>query len=435
VLEPRAPRRPGLLARLGLGRPELRAWALYDWGHSAFSTTVVTAVFPVYFARMAEVAGLSAAQSTSRFALATTVALSLTALLSVPLGVLADRRPLKKTLLAVFLALGSACTAALACVPPQNWPLALVLFGAANIGAAASFVFYDALLPHVAGPAELDRVSTAGYALGYAGGGLLLALNLLWILQPGWFGFADAGAASRASLASVALWWVVFSLPLLRGVREPAVRVARAELAPASLRELWRELGRRPQARLFLLAFLIYNDGIGTIIRMATTYGSELGIDAGALIGAVLLVQFIGIPASFAFGQLAERVGAKAGLFLALAVYGAVSGVAYFMQTAAHFFALAALIGLVQGGAQALSRSLFSSLIPRERSAEFFSLFAIFEKFTAILGPAVFSGLLLVSGSSRGALLSIASFFVVGALLLARVDVEAGRREAASPPA
>jgi UMF1 family MFS transporter len=318
-----------------------------------------------------------------------------------------------------------------------QWMLALGLFMLANIGAAGSLTFYDSLLPHIARPEELDRVSSAGYAMGYLGSGMLLAANLLWIQQPAWFGFADAGAATRASFLSVGIWWALFTIPLLRRVPEPAVAVAATPWREAfsRLRQTNLELRRYPQAFLMLVAFLLYNDGIGTFIRMSSLYGTQIGLDQGSLITALLLVQFIGIPFAVLFGWVAERVGAKNAIFGALAVYTVVALLAFWMTTATHFFLLAALVGMVQGGSQALSRSLFASLIPRERSSEFFGFFAVFEKFAGIFGPLFFSAAVALTGSNRTAILSVIVFFVAGATVLTKVDVAAGQRQAAGVPA
>jgi len=431
-----------LLERLGLHRPELRAWALYDWANSAMVTTVVTAVFPIYFTAVAA-AGAAPAQATRRYAVATTVGLVAVALFSPVLGTLADVRPWKKRLLGGFLALGVLSTAALFLVQRGDWLLAAALFVLGNVGLNGSFVFYDALLPHVARGEELDRVSTAGYAIGYLGGGILLALNLAWIQRPEWFGLpsgpglspAAATLPARLAFLSVAAWWLLFSLPLLLRVREPAVRAAAPgastlRLTAERLGRTFTALRRHRQALRMLLAFLVYNDGIGTIIRMATAYGTEIGIGQGDLIAAVLLVQFVGIPCAFLFGGLAGRIGAKRAIFLGLVAYGGISVIGYFMKTAAHFFALALLVGAVQGGTQALSRSLFASLVPRHQSGEFFGFFSVTEKVAGIVGPAVFALAITLAGSSRAAVLSVIAFFFVGAALLRAVDVEEGQRAA-----
>ena len=429
---------PSVLERLGLHRPELRAWAMYDWANSAFMATVVTAVFPIYFASVAA-ADLDPATASFRFAVTTFVALSVVAVLAPVLGAIADFAGIKKKMLSAFLALGVVATACMFFIGRGDWLLAAVLFVAANIGVTASFVFYDSLLPHIASAEEMDRVSTAGYALGYLGGGLLLAVNLAWIQRPDLFGLGGSELASRLSFLSVALWWLGFSIPLFRTVPEPVLVLEAAELAAgqsviraafARLGETLRELRGYKEAFLLLLAFLVYNDGIGTIIRMATTFGTEIGLEQGDLITAIMLVQFIGVPFALLFGQIAAWIGVKRAIFLSLAVYVVISILSYRMTTATEFYVLALLVGMVQGGSQALSRSLFASMVPRHKSSEFFGFFGVFEKFAGIVGPGVFAVMILVTGSSRGAILSIITFFVIGGGLLAKVDVEEGRRVA-----
>jgi UMF1 family MFS transporter len=424
------------LATLGLRTREQRAWAMYDWANSAVQCTIITAVFPIYFASVAG-ADLPPAVATERFATATTLALVVVAVLAPLLGAYADYAGAKKRLLAVFLGIGVSATAAMFFITRGEWQLAAVLFIVVNIGVSGSFVFYDSLLPHIAGPDEMDRVSSAGYALGYVGGGLLLAINLAWILKPALFGLPDAGVASRLSFLSVAVWWLLFSIPMFRRVPEPAVRphdLQGRSPVVASFHQLaatLRDLRRYRQAFLMLVAFLIYNDGIGTMIRMAGPYGQEIGLPQNALITAFVMVQFVGIPFAFGFGWLAGRIGAKTSIFIALLVYVVISIVGYFMTAAWQFFLLSFLVATVQGGSQALSRSLFASMIPPQKSSEFFGFFGVFEKFAGIVGPALFAITVRATGSSRNAILSIIAFFVVGALLLWKVDVEEGKRVAA----
>lgn len=426
-----------MLQRFGLHRRELRAWAMYDWANSAFQTTIIAAVFPIYFQRVAA-AGLGGSLATERFAWATTIAILIVALVAPVLGAIADYAALKKRMLAVFLAIGAGATAGMFFIGPGDWLLALTLFIIGNVGVAGSIVFYESLLPHIASADELDRVSSAGYAIGYLGGGLLLAVNLLMIEQPEWFGLADAGVATRLSFFSVAVWWVGFSIPLFRYVPEPrrlleANETGRERLLAAAFRRLsvtFRELRAFKQAFLLLLAFLIYNDGIQTIIRMATTYGAEIGLDDGAMMAALLITQFLGVPFAFLFGMLAGRAGPKAAVFLGLAVYAGITVLGYGMRTEAQFFMLAMLVGTVQGGTQALSRSMFASMIPRDKSSEFFAFFGVFERYAGVLGPAIFAWTVSQTGSSRNAILSVIAFFVVGAALLAFVNVGEGRHAA-----
>ena len=434
-----------LLQRLGLHRPALRGWVMYDWANSTMVTTVVAAVFPIFYYSVAG-AGLPDGVATFRFSVATTIGLALVAVLAPILGAIADVTASKKRMLGGFMLLGVGAVGAMFFIRQGDWLLASTLFIIANIGAGASFVFYDSLLPHIAAPDEIDRVSTSGYAIGYLGGGILLALNLAWISNPGAFGLpsgpgltsAEASLPARLAFVSVAAWWLVFSIPLFRKVPEPprgfemdeapgqkTIRVAFTRLG-----ETFHELRGYRQAFLMLLAFLIYNDGIGTIIKMATIYGTEIGIEQNALILAILIVQFVGVPFSFAFGSIASKVGAKRSIFVGLVVYAGISVLGYFMTSATHFLILAGLVGMVQGGTQALSRSLFASMIPRHKSGEFFGFFAVFEKFAGIFGPAIFALTIALTGSSRNAILSIILFFIAGAILLAMVDVDEGRRVA-----
>ena len=410
---------------------------MYDWANSAFWTTVIVAVFPPFFSDYAA-AGLPAAEATARFAWSTTFAVTIVALLGPILGAVADYRAVKKKLLAVFMAIGVVATLLMATIDRGNWTYAALLFVVANIGVAASQVFYDSLLPHIAAPEELDRVSTSGFALGFLGGGVLLLVNLAWILSPGTFGLPDTVAAIKLSFVSVAFWWLIFSIPLMRRVPEPPRALESDETGTensirAALVRVWEtfhELRGYRQAFLMLVAFLLYNDGIQTIIRMASIYGAEIGIDRNAQIAAFVVVQFTGIPCSFAFGSLAGRIGAKRAIYLALAVYIGISILGYFMTTTWQFFALAFLVGTVQGGSQALSRSLFARMIPKHKSSEYFGFFSVFEKFAGIFGPALFAASVTLFGSSRAAILSVIVFFVVGAAVLTRVNVARGEAQA-----
>jgi UMF1 family MFS transporter len=428
-----------LLARLGLGRPELRAWAMYDWANSPFQSTIVNAIFPLFFSSYAA-AGLAPVVATARYAWATTIAVTIVALLGPVLGALADHRAWKKRLLALFLAVGVVAVALMPLIGRGAWLFAAVVFVIANVGDRVSWIFYDSLLPHIAAPDEIDRASTAGYAIGYFGGGLLLLLNLAWILSPATFGIPDTATATKLSLASVAVWWLVFSIPIFRRVPEPpavfeAGETGRENPLRAALSRVghaFRELRGYRNAFLMLVAFLLYNDGIQTMIRMAAIYGAEVGIDSNAQIAAFVLVQFVGVPFSFLFGALANRIGAKTAIFIAVAVYTAISILGYFMTTEWQFFALAFLVGTVQGGSQALSRSLFARMIPKHKSSEYFGFFSVFEKFAGVAGPAVFAASVTLFGNSRAAVLSIILFFILGAAVLTRVNVAEGEAQAAA---
>ena len=424
-----------LLDRLGLHRPELRAWALYDVANSAWMTTVLQ-IFPLFFVPVAVAAGFTEPEARARFAFASSLSVVLVGLTGPLLGAIADYRGSKKTFLAAFLAAGAIGTAAMYLIGEGRWVFALATFVVGNVCVTATLAFYNALLPSIAGPGEVDRVSTAGFALGYLGGGTLLALNMLMIGSPQRFGIADAAAATRLSFLSVAVWWALFSIPLFRRVPEPARRLESEEragenplrIATRRLGETFRELRHHRDAGLLLLSFLVYNDAINTIIRMAVTFGDEIGIPQGSLLGALLMVQFVGIPFAFAFGMLADRIGAKRAVFLALAVYAGISVYAFFLRTAAQFYVLGFFVGTVQGGAQALGRSLFATLIPKHKAGEMFGFFGVFDRFGGAMGAFVFGVTLSLTGSSRPAVLILIAFFGLGALLLARVDVERGRR-------
>jgi UMF1 family MFS transporter len=413
---------------------------MYDWANSAFQSTVITAVFPEFFASVAA-ADLPPAVATARFAWATTIAVAIVALLGPILGAIADYRALKKKMLGAFLGLGVIATLMMTTIDRGEWRYAAVIFIVANVAIAASFVFYDSLLPHIAAPEEMDRVSTSAYAVGYLGGGIVLIFNLLWIMMPETFGIPDTVAAIKLSFISVAVWWLVFSLPLFKWVPEPARALEPDETGSENpvragfvrIRETFHELRGYRQAFLMLVAFLLYNDGIQTIIRMATIYGAEIGIDRNARIAAFVLVQFVGVPFSFLFGALAHRISAKRAIFVALSVYVGISVLGYFMTAAWHFFVLAFLVATVQGGSQALSRSLFARMIPRHKSSEYFGFFSVFEKFAGVAGPALFAASVMFFGSSRMAVLSVVMFFVAGGMVLTRVDVAEGEAQALRP--
>ena len=430
-----------LLESLGLHRPELRAWAMYDWATSAMQAVIMTAVFPIFYASVARSAGHVGSAATKSWADINTWTLIGIAIASPILGAIADRAPVKKRGLGLFMVVGVLGTLGMCFIGEGQLALASTTFALALVGATCSFVFYEAMLPHIASPSEVDRVSSAGFALGYLGGGLLLAFNVVLLLKPALFGlpsgeglsFDQSTLPARVGFVAVAVWWLGFGLITLRGVPEPPVRGAQEKGlaiivgAIKDLKSTFAALRAYPQALLMLGAFMIYNDGISTIIRMATVYGSEIGLGPSDMIPAVLLVQFIGIPFAFAFGWLAERMGTKRAILLGLAAYAVISVLGWRMATARDFLVLAVLVGMVQGGTQALSRSLFANLVPTDRSGEFFGLWSVFEKFAGILGPWFFSLAIGLTGSSRTAILAVIFFFVIGGGMLVAVDVKKGR--------
>jgi MFS transporter, UMF1 family len=443
--EGRIPGKPGLLDRLGLHRHELRAWAMYDWAASSVQTTIMVAVFPIYFIRVAASA-VAPEVANQHLATANAISVAIVALLSPVLGAIADYSGRKKRLLALFLVIGVISTALMFFIGPGDLRLAEILYVLSMSSVAGTYVFYESLLPHIASEREMDRVSTAGYAIGYTGGGVLLALNLAWIQKPEWFGLPagegltpdEATLPVRLAFLSVAVWWLVFAIPLFRGVPEPK-RLLEVDETPRGsvvrhafvrLGETFHELRGYRHAFLMFIAFLFYNDGISTIQKMAAAYATELNIPQDAVITAILIVQFLGIPFSFLFGVIAGRIGAKRAVFIGLLVYTGISILGYHMSTAAHFYLLAALVGMVQGGTQALSRSLFANMIPRHKSGEFFGFFSVFNKFAGIFGPLLFASVIGTTGSSRQAILSVIAFFALGGILLSFVNVREGERAA-----
>ena len=437
--ESTTPQRSGSrwLRALGLQRPELRSWAMYDWAKSSFETTIGAAVFPIYYGTVAA-ATLPPNVASAYWGYTNSISLLVITLLAPILGAMADYMAAKKRFLAAFMALGVVATACLFFITRGAWLPASILFLLGAVGVTGSTTFNDSLLPHIATDEEVDRVSTAAYALGYLGGGLLLAVNAVMIMKPGLFGFADAGIATRAAFASVAVWWAVFSIPLFLRVPEPPRRLEAGE-SPGTrpiragfsrLRETVGEIRKYRELLKFLIAYWLYIDGIHTIQKMATIYGAEIGIGTGALIGALLLVQFVGIPFTFSFGALAGRIGTRNGIYISLVAYTLIAILGFFVPSAWHFWALAFAVGMVQGGAQGLSRSLYATLLPRAKSAEFFSFFSIFERFGGIAGPAIFGIIGTLTGTSRFGILALVAFFVLGIGLLSRVDLEEGRRAA-----
>jgi UMF1 family MFS transporter len=413
----------------------VRAWCLYDWANSAFATTITAAVLPPFFASVAA-RSMPPYLATARWAYASSAAMVAAALLAPMLGATADRLGRRKQLLFGCVLAGSIATLAMSLVPGTQWLWLLATFGVAFIAFATGNVLYDSLLPAVAAPAEMHRVSARGFAYGYLGGGVLLAINLLWILFPRRFGIPDAETATRISFASVAVWWLAFSIPLFRRVPEPRPDPG-AKRAAASFLEVMRgviattrSLPRSPELFRFLLAFWLYSDGIGTVIKMATVFGAEAGIGRNDLIGALLLVQILAAPASLLFGRLARPLGPQRAVALGLVGYMGITLLGFFLSKPIHFWMLAALVAMVQGGTQALSRSMFASLAPRRQMGELFGFYSVSEKLAGIVGPLLFGLVAQWTGTGRLAVLTLLPFFVIGAWLLLTVDLERGVRRA-----
>jgi len=421
-----------------LHKQEIRAWTLYDWANSSFATTMMAAVFPIYFATLGA-AGETGAIMTSRWGFTTAFAALIAAVISPLLGAVADFRGSKKKFLTIFMLLGVIATALLF-LPnqPGSWLFAAILFIFANIGFAGSLVYYDALLPHVARADEIDQVSSRGYMMGYIGGGILLAVNLVMIMVlPGIFPGLSTGLMTRLSFVTVALWWFGFTLPLLLKVKEPERRIEVGEegMRPiqASLNRLkktFAELKKYRDLSLGLLAFWIYANGIGTIITMATIYGKELNFSDTTLIGTLLMVQILAAPFALLFGWLAKKIGTKKSIYLSLSIYSLIAIAGYFLYHEWQFWVLGAAVATVQGGSQALSRSMIGRMMPKSKSAEFYGFFSVFEKFASILGPFIFGIVSRIMNESRLSIASLIVFFGVGLFVLTKVNMERGEKVA-----
>jgi UMF1 family MFS transporter len=413
-------------------RKAIIAWAFYDWANSAFAVTVISAFFPLFLRQYWNADG-DTASSTLQLGFANSAASIFVVLLAPAIGAIADRGPAKKIWLAAFTGIAVAMTAALALVARGNWSLAIALFAAASVSFAAANIFYDALLVDVARGERLHAVSSLGFALGYLGGGLLFAVNVMMTLWPQRFGLADSAQAVRLSFVMVAVWWAVFTVPLMLFVAESrtsghtSFRIAIA----GGLRQLAQTAGQLQRHRsvwVFLLAYWCYIDGIYTIARMAVDYGMALGFASHSLIVALLITQFVGFPASIAFGRAGERLGAKPALFAGIAAYAGATLWSYFMTQVWEFYALAVVIGLAQGGVQALSRSYYASIIPTGHAGEFFGFFNMAGRLATVLGPVLVGVAGALSGSPRLGIGAILLLFMLGAWLLSRVDVGPGRR-------
>jgi UMF1 family MFS transporter len=425
----------------GLNRNAVFGWGMYDWANSAFATTVMAGFFPIFFKQYWS-HGTDATVSTARLGLANSLAGVLVAMAAPLLGAIADRSTSRKRFLLVFAALGVLMTSSLTFVAQGNWAMAAFLFVCATVGFSGSNIFYDSLITVVSTEERMDQVSALGFSMGYLGGGVLFAMNVWMTLRPETFGFADAAAAVRFSFLTVGIWWAVFSLPLAFLVKEPdgekgvrgrgMVRAGMAQLAGT-----FREIRHLKTIALFLAAYWLYIDGVDTIVRMAVDYGISIGFEANDLIVALLVTQFVGFPAAIAFGFLGSKIGAKRGILIAIAVYLGLTLWAAFIRERYEFFVMAAVIGLVQGGVQALSRSFYARIIPPDKSAEYFGFYNMLGKFAAVIGPVLMGGAGLFVRSlgyssdtaTRASITTISILFIAGGMLLLFVDEEKGRRE------
>ncbi|HXH71785.1 MAG TPA: MFS transporter [Mariprofundaceae bacterium] len=402
------------------------SWAMYDWANSAYTTTVMAGFFPV-FLKSYWANGMPATESTFWLGLANGIAGLVIALMAPVLGAMADQGGLKKRMMLSFTTLGVVMTAALYLVGAGQWQMAVLVYLFGAIAFSGANVFYDSLIVDVAEHRQLDRVSSLGYGLGYIGGGLLFTVNVAMTLHPEWFHLADKAAAVRWSFLSVAVWWAVFTLPVAFYVHEEGREdrlgwIASAKAGFNQLGGTFRHLRSLRQVWLFLAAYFLYIDGVNTVAHMAVDYGLSLGFDSSVLITALLLTQFVAFPAAILLGWLGERFGAKRVIMASILVYALVCIWSSTMQEAHDFYWMAAAIGLVIGGIQALSRSMYARMIPKAQAAEFFGFFNMLGKFAAVLGPFLMGAASLISGSARFSILVIVLLFAVGAYVLYLVE-------------
>jgi UMF1 family MFS transporter len=421
-----------VLARLRR-KPEW-SWALNDWANSAFATTVMAGFFPVFFKDYWN-QDATAVESTFRLGLSNATASILVALSSPLMGALGDRLGARKRFLFVYSLMAILSTGCLSLVAQGNWQLAAVLYVLGALGFSGGNVFYDALMLGVCERKDYDRVSALGYSLGYLGGGLLYVVNVCMILFPQTFGLADKAEAVRAAFVTVAIWWALFAIPMFAWVPElPGLARNGDSSAVLSafrqLRSTLREIRHFRVVALFLAAYWLYIDGVDTIIRMAVDYGMSLGFPSESLLIALGIVQFVGFPAALGFGLLGRRRGTKLALELAIVVYLGITIWGYFLTNVVQFYCLAIMVGLVQGGVQSLSRSMFARIIPPSKAAEFFGFYNVMGRFAAVLGPLMMGGVGLLTGSSRLSILSISILFIAGGTLLWFVDEEKGHQAA-----
>ena len=399
------------------------SWALYDWANSAFATTVMAGFFPIFF-KSYWASDLSDAESTFAIGSVNSLVGLLIAFSAPVLGAFADAGDSKRKFLFSFAFLGIITTGYLFFIPDSSWKLAVIFYGLGVIGFSGANVFYDSLLVTVSKEEERNRTSALGFSLGYLGGGILFLLNVIMFLYPNWFGLESQIDAVLWSFMSVALWWFIFSLPIYLNVKEPTQSSSGKSVnriiteAFNSLVNTARSIKEYKSAVIFLLAYFLYMDGVDTIIRMATSYGSDIGLSATSMIQALLLTQFVGFPATLVFGYYADKFGYKYSLSFAIIVYIFVVLFSSQMDTALEFYVVACVVGLVQGGVQAISRSFFSTLIPTNKAAEFFGFYNFIGKSSVFIGPFMVSGIALVTGSPSYGILSLLILFIPGLILL-----------------
>jgi len=415
-------------------------WCLYDWANSAFATVILAAVLPVYFVSLVPEGGASLPffgehqfSAASLWGYSVSASMLILAFAAPVLGALADRNAWHKRLMLIFWLCGCSVTALLALTGAGDFMMAAGLFILGNLAFAGANIFYNAYLPILAPSRGTDQLSARGFAYGYIGGGLLLALVFLVILNFSSLGFADRGAATRFGFFLTACWWFIFAIPTFIYLPKTEKRPQnKFQFNLKSYVNQFKQLSRYPDLLIFLLAFLCYNDGIQTIISVSAIYArEELQLSQGAIIGCFLMIQFMAMPGSLLFARLSKQIGVRNAIFFSLAIFLLVCIFAYRMTSALEFWILGGVIAIILGGSQALSRSLYASMVPKQQAAEFFGFFTISSRFAAIFGPLLFALVADISGSSRNSILALGSFFIIGGGLLLLVNVQRGREQAA----
>lgn len=401
------------------------SWALYDWANSVFATTVMAGFFPLFFQKYWS-AGAESTLTTARLGTVISLSSLMIAIASPLMGVIADVKSWKKEFCFLFMLMGAFCCGWMAFIGKGEWGLAVMAYGLGLFAFGMSAGFNDAQLPHIAEGRQMDRASSLGYSLGYLGGGLLFSLNVLMYLHPSWFGLSSPEQGVQFSFLSVGVWWFLFTLPMMIFVPEPRGNVEGplGSLIAGSVRSLKKTffvLIKEKNVLTFIVAYWLYIDGVFTVMTMAVDYGVSLGLEPKDLIIALLLTQYIGFPFAYFFGTLTTRWGARKPILFCIGVYAITVILATRMESALHFYILAVVIGIVQGGVQALSRSLFGSMIPKEASGEYFGLFNLIGKFASILGPLIVAGAVFITKDHRFGMLGLLVLFMIGGGLLLKV--------------
>lgn len=397
----------------------------YDWANSAYSIIITTAVFPLFFKAVATDAGISDVHSTAYLGYTIAIATFILAMLSPILGTIADYKGLKKRFFAFFFAIGVGSTAMMALVPGDNWLTFLILYTITAVGFAGANIFYDAFLVDVSKEEKMHDVSSRGYGLGYIGSCIpfLISIAIIFLAQMDIIPISF-GAASKIAFLITALWWGLFTIPLFKHVKQRYYIERVPNPISTSFKRLshtFKEIRQYRPLFLFLLAYFFYIDGVGTIIKMSTAYGSDLGISATDLLIVLFVTQIVAAPFSILYGRLAQRFTGKKMLYVGICVYIIVCIYAFFLRTTFDFWILAMLVATSQGGIQALSRSYFAKLIPKHKSNEFFGFYNVFGKFAAIMGPLLLGITAQLTGNTNAGVFSLVILFIIGIVLLAMV--------------